>query len=63
MKSNRESGYGRYDVMVIPKDKTKLGIIIEFKKVDKEENEDLEKACQLALQQIEKKLTMRKSQH
>ena len=30
--SNKESGYGRYDVMIIPKDKNKLGIIIEFKK-------------------------------
>ena len=33
VKSNRESGYGRYDIMLIPHDKNKLGIIIEFKKV------------------------------
>lgn len=31
VKSNRESVYGRYDVMVIPKDIGKIGIIIEFK--------------------------------
>ena len=37
VKSNRESGYGRYDVMIIPHDKNKLGIIIEFKKVDPED--------------------------
>ena len=32
VKSNRESGLGRYDIMLIPKDVDKLGIIIEFKK-------------------------------
>lgn len=40
IKSNRESGYGRYDVLIIPHDKNKLGIIIEFKTV--EQTEDLE---------------------
>ena len=33
--SNKESGYGRYDVMIIPKDISKIGIIIEFKKARK----------------------------
>jgi len=33
VKSNCESGYGRYDIMLIPKDKSKLGYVIEFKKV------------------------------
>ncbi|TYQ16369.1 UNVERIFIED_CONTAM: PD-(D/E)XK nuclease superfamily protein [Acetivibrio alkalicellulosi] len=55
IKSNRESGYGRYDVMIIPKDKRKKGIIIEFKKVDKYENETLETALNAALKQIEDK--------
>ena len=55
IKSNRESGYGRYDVMVIPRDKNKLGIIIEFKKVDKTRNETLEIAAKNALKQIEEK--------
>ncbi len=32
IRSNRESGFGRYDVMIIPKDKSRKGIIIEFKK-------------------------------
>ncbi len=55
VKSNRESGYGRYDVMIIPRDINKTGIIIEFKKVDADEGGDLEKAAESALQQIEAK--------
>jgi predicted AAA-ATPase/PD-(D/E)XK nuclease superfamily protein len=51
--SNRESGYGRYDVMLIPKDVTKRGIIIEFKRVFDEE--DLETAAEHALEQIRTK--------
>lgn len=54
VRSNRESGYGRYDVMLIPHDKTKLGIVIEFKKVDTFENETIEQAAADALKQIEK---------
>ncbi len=53
VKSNRESGYGRYDVMLIPKDKTKLGIVIEFKKVHADRNETLESEAQKALKQLE----------
>jgi hypothetical protein len=55
IRSNRESGYGRYDVMVIPKDKNQLGLIIEFKKVNKRRNETLEEAVKKALDQIENK--------
>lgn len=55
VKSNRESGYGRYDVMIIPCDLNKTGVIIEFKKVDPDEGEDLEKAAERAIQQIEAK--------
>lgn len=53
VKSNRESGYGRYDIMIIPRDKEKLATIIEFKKVRK--NETLEEAADKALKQIEEK--------
>jgi hypothetical protein len=53
VKSNRESGYGRYDVMLIPRNKKENGIIIEFKKVDEDDNETLETASQNALKQIE----------
>lgn len=55
VKSNRESGYGRYDVMLIPRDLTKKGIILEFKKVDEDDGEGLEDACSAALMQIEEK--------
>ena len=48
--SNRESGYGRYDIMIIPEDTSKLGFIIEFKMVRK--NETAEKAVESALKQM-----------
>jgi hypothetical protein len=55
VKSNRESGNGRYDVMIIPRDVTKLGIVMEFKKVDEDEDETLETAVEIALAQISEK--------
>jgi hypothetical protein len=53
IKSNRESGYGRYDIMIIPHDRTGIGYVIEFKKTRK--NETVESAVESALQQIEAK--------
>lgn len=53
IKSNRESGYGRYDVMLVPRDITALGIVIEFKSV--EIGDDLDAAVKAALRQIETK--------
>jgi Predicted AAA-ATPase/PD-(D/E)XK nuclease superfamily len=50
VKSNRESGYGRYDIMLIPKDTQENGIIIEFKKVPS--GETLEDAADQGLEQI-----------
>ena len=50
--SNRESGYGRYDIMLIPKDKTQVGILIEFKKAGKK---SLKIAARDALDQIKEK--------
>ncbi len=55
IKSNRESGYGRYDVMIIPKDTTQLGIIIEFKKIVTFKQETKDIALDLALKQIEER--------
>lgn len=55
IKSNRESGFGRYDVMLIPKDSNLPGIIIEFKKVSTLRKETLETAAQAALAQIAEK--------
>ncbi|MES2199478.1 MAG: AAA family ATPase, partial [Chlamydiota bacterium] len=53
VRSNRESGFGRYDVCLIPHNRQDLGIVIEFKKVRGKEN--LEEAADLALKQIEEK--------
>lgn len=55
VKSNRESGYGRYDIMLIPKDNRKYGIVIEFKRVKSRQNETLEDAAKKALNQIKEK--------
>ncbi len=55
VKSNRESGYGRYDVCLIPHDQNQAGFVFEFKSVDELDNLTLEQACEVALQQIEKK--------
>jgi hypothetical protein len=55
IKSNRESGYGRYDIMIIPHDPSLTGYVIEFKTVDTEDNETLETAAAAALEQIEEK--------
>jgi len=42
IKSNRESGEGRYDILLIPHDKTKFGIVIEIKQIVRNEKEDNE---------------------
>jgi len=55
LKSNRESGYGRYDLMIIPKNKAQIGYVIEFKKVSTYEHETVESAIANALAQIEAK--------
>ena len=39
--------------MVIPRDISQAGIIIEFKSIEQDEAKDLEQIAQLALQQIE----------
>ena len=54
IRSNRESGYGRYDVMLIPETKENDGIILEFK-VKESEEKTLEETVQTALAQIESK--------
>ena len=53
IRSNRESGYGRYDIIFIPKDHSRQGIIIEFKRID--EDDLVEDVLDDALKQIEKK--------
>ena len=53
--SNRESGYGRYDVMLEPLHKEDDGIILEFKVLDPEEEDTLQDTVKSALTQIEDK--------
>ncbi len=40
IKSNKESGDGRYDIMLIPHDKTKNGVVIEIKQIEKQKNSE-----------------------
>lgn len=54
--SNRESGFGRYDVMLEPKDvEMDDAIIMEFKVHDSDEEKNLEDTVRAALDQIEDK--------
>ena len=53
--SNRESGYGRYDVMLEPLKGTDDAIILEFRVHDPEEEGTLEDTVKAALDQIEEK--------
>ena len=56
IRSNRESGYGRYDVVMEPKDKSKVAVILEFKVIAGDEGEhDLNETADNALKQIEHK--------
>jgi hypothetical protein len=55
VKSNRESGFGRYDVMLCPKKSSHLGIIMEFKKAEPGGKVNLEAVAQSAIKQIEEK--------
>ena len=56
VRSNRESGFGRYDVMIEPLDKGKKAFIIEFKVLDPDEDEKtLEDTLANARTQIEEK--------
>ena len=56
--SNRESGYGRYDIMLEPIDKSNEelpGIVIEFKVINPKKETTLEDTVEAALEQIEEK--------
>ncbi|MCI5713396.1 MAG: ATP-binding protein [Lachnospiraceae bacterium] len=53
--SNRESGFGRYDVMLEPKDKADDAFILEFKVFNRRREQTLEDTVAAALAQIEEK--------
>jgi hypothetical protein len=55
VRSNRESGYGRYDVLMIPRQPNKPGFVFEFKKIESPEEKTVKDAMQSALQQIKEK--------
>lgn len=56
IRSNRESGFGRYDIMMIPQERERYpAIIIEFKVCSRMKKETLEEAVRSALDQIAEK--------
>lgn len=58
IRSNRESGFGRYDVMMIPRERSGKhlpAIVMEFKVHNSRKEQTLEETVQAALQQIEDK--------
>ena len=53
--SNRESGFGRYDCVLEPRNTKDNAIILEFKVRDPEDEKSLQDTVQAALEQIEAK--------
>lgn len=53
--SNKESGFGRYDVMLEPRDKNKDAFILEFKVHNPRREKTLEETVEAALAQIKEK--------
>lgn len=55
IRSNRESGAGRYDILLLPKVKSKYGIVIEIKAMEKDTTQkQIDSKLEEALGQIEK---------
>ncbi len=52
IRSNRESGYGRYDVLMIPLQGATDGFVFEFKKIDRPDDNNAAEAMESALDQI-----------
>ena len=55
IRSNRESGLGRYDLIMIPNDKSERGFIFEFKAVNTKRKETFEIAIENAIYQMKDK--------
>ena len=53
--SNRESGFGRYDVVLVPREKGRDAFVMEFKVFDDSEESGLEDTVAAALRQIDEK--------
>ena len=55
VKSNRESGFGRYDIMLEPKDKNENSFVMEFKVYKEEKEKTIEDTIENAKKQIEER--------
>ena len=55
VKSNRESGFGRYDIMLEPKDKNGNSFVMEFKVYKEEKEKTIEDTIENAKKQIEER--------
>lgn len=55
IRSNRESGYGRYDVMLTPVTEVDDAVVIEFKVHEPDEEKSLQDTVRTALDQIKEK--------
>lgn len=53
--SNRESGFGRYDVMLDPRTQQDDAIMLEFKVYDPEDKKTMQDTVEAALARIEEK--------
>lgn len=63
VKSNRESGEGRYDILLVPHNKKQWGIILEFKKASSDSDEIMQTTAQKALDQINDKQYAQELKH
>jgi hypothetical protein len=61
IRSNRESGEGRYDIVLIPRDKSKTGVVMEIKQLERKSEESdsklksrVKRSLNTARKQIEK---------
>ena len=52
LRSNREEGYGRYDICLTPRDRSERGIVIEIKAPDAKAGETLADALTAAKEQM-----------
>ena len=55
IKSNRESGLGRYDIAILPKDNQKMALLLELKSTEDSSEAALTQSAERALQQIKTK--------
>ena len=55
VKSNRESGFGRYDIMLEPKDKNGNSFVMEFKVLEDAEEKTIEDTIENAKKQIKER--------